>query len=242
MASMQRRNSLHNQLCDMLREKIRSDMAPGDALPSERQLSERYGLSRTTVRLALAQLEAAGLVVRRHGKGTFVSDSAQGAADLALCYSFTDEMRAMGKVPQTRIVSFGVIDATKVVSAALGVTLGTPVYDVFRLRSADDVPMLLGHSYLPAATFPNLTSEEVATRSMYEIIEGGYGQRIASAVEEVRAGTARASDARMLGIADGAAVLEIARVTTSTQGQKIEYTSSIARADKFKYRMVHHRA
>ncbi|MGN0076576.1 MAG: GntR family transcriptional regulator [Parafannyhessea sp.] len=242
MASIRRRHSLHNQLYDVLREKIKSDMAPGDALPSERQLSERYGLSRTTVRIALADLEAAGLVVRRHGKGTFVSDAAQGATDLALCYSFTDEMRAMGKVPQTRIVSFGVVDATKEVSSALGVRLGTPVYDVFRLRSADGDPMLLGHSYLPVATFPNLTREEVATRSMYEIIEGGYGQRIASAAEEVRAGTAVASDARALGIAEGAAVLEIARVSTNTQGEKIEYTSSVARGDKFKYRMVHHRA
>lgn len=242
MGSMQRRHSLHSQLCDVLRGQIRSDLAPGDALPSERQLSQRYGLSRTTVRLALAELEAAGLVVRRHGKGTFVSDAAQRAADLALCYSFTDEMRAMGKVPQTRIVSFGVVGATKVVSSALGVRLGTPVYDVFRLRSADGVPMLLGHSYLPAATFPNLTREEVAARSLYAIVEGDYGQRIASAAEEVRAGTAREADARMLGIAQGAPVLEIARVSTSTGGRTIEYTSSIARGDKFKYRMVHHRA
>ena len=84
-----RKQPLYDHLFDILRDKIQNDMAPGDLLPSERQLSQQYGLSRTTVRLALDSLEKMGLVARRHGKGTYVSDARHSETDLALCYSFT---------------------------------------------------------------------------------------------------------------------------------------------------------
>ena len=101
-----RKQPLYDQLFDILRDKIQNDMAPGDLLPSERQLSQQYGLSRTTVRLALDSLEKMGLVTRRHGKGTYVSDARHSETDLALCYSFTEEMRRLGKTPKTQVLSF----------------------------------------------------------------------------------------------------------------------------------------
>lgn len=74
MAPRARKQPLYDQLVDILMEKIDHEYRPGDLLPSERELSERYGLSRTTVRLALSELEQLGLVVRKHGRGTFVMD------------------------------------------------------------------------------------------------------------------------------------------------------------------------
>ena len=74
MGTSSRKQPLYDQLVDILRDKIENEMEPGDLLPSERELSERYGLSRTTVRLALKELETLGLISRRHGKGTYVTD------------------------------------------------------------------------------------------------------------------------------------------------------------------------
>ena len=80
MALRTKKQPLYDQLVDILTEKIEQEYRPGDLMPSERELSERYGLSRTTVRLALQELEQLGMVVRQHGRGTFVADrSAQRA-------------------------------------------------------------------------------------------------------------------------------------------------------------------
>ena len=241
MTKLSGKQPLYSQLSDVLRDRIQSDMSPGDLLPSERQLCERYGLSRTTVRLALESLENRGLIYRRHGKGTFVADARHSAADLSLCYSFTDEMRALGRVPSTRILGFAEEEATKAVSAALGLSLGTHVYDLYRLRLADGVPMLVGHTYLPMQPFPGLSRTIASERPLYDILEHKYRQRIATAEEEIRAGCVRPSDAGHLGIPAGAPMLEITRVTRNVAGDVIEYTQSVARADKFKYHVVHSR-
>ena len=82
MAPRARKQPLYDQLVDILMEKIDHEYRPGDLLPSERELSERYGLSRTTVRLALSELEQLGLVVRKHGRGTFVMDRSNNLTNL----------------------------------------------------------------------------------------------------------------------------------------------------------------
>ena len=106
MGTSSRKQPLYDQLVDILRDKIENEMEPGDLLPSERELSERYGLSRTTVRLALKELETLGLISRRHGKGTYVTDLSGGAMDLSSNYSFTQQMREVGRVPKTVDLDF----------------------------------------------------------------------------------------------------------------------------------------
>ena len=106
MAMGARKQPLYDQLVDILTEKIDHEFRPGDLMPSERELSERYGLSRTTVRLALQELERLGLVVRQHGRGTFVADRSAQTTNLMQSYSFTDQMRAMGREPETTIIEF----------------------------------------------------------------------------------------------------------------------------------------
>ena len=103
MAMAARKQPLYDQLVDILTEKIENEYRPGDLMPSERELSERYALSRTTVRLALQELERLGLVVRQHGRGTFVADRAAQATNLMQAYSFTNQMRSLGRVPETTV-------------------------------------------------------------------------------------------------------------------------------------------
>ena len=97
-------------------------------IPSERELSERYGLSRTTVRLALQELERLGLVVRQHGRGTFVTDRSAKATNLMQSYSFTEQMRAMGREPKTTILEFCEMEADKNLAEHMGLRIGDRIF------------------------------------------------------------------------------------------------------------------
>lgn len=242
MSIVSRKQPLYDQLVDALRGKIESELGPGDILPSERELAEAYGLSRTTVRKALDEMESLGLVARRQGRGTFVAESSREATDLMHAYSFTDQMRRMGRTPRTEVLEFGIVEAPRQVAENLGLRLGERVYRMRRLRLADEVPMMVETSYLPASEFVALSKHDVDTKPLYDIIEKDYHEKIRVAVEEFRASTARLEDARSLGIAEGSPVLELTRLTHNDQNMVIEFTHSVARADQFKYRVIHHRS
>lgn len=241
MANVSRKQPLYDQLVDLLREKIENELVPGDLLPSERELSKRYGLSRTTVRLAIRELESQGLVVRRHGKGTFVANNRNEATNLMGTYSFTEQMRSMGRVPRTEIIDFGIVEAPRHVVDHMGLRLGERVYKIRRLRLADDVPMMLERSYLPASEFVSLTREELERKPLYDVIEEDYHEIIKVADEEFRASLARLDEADYLQVPEGSAVLKLVRTTYNDKNLIIEYTRSVARADQFKYKVSHYR-
>ncbi|WP_258526890.1 GntR family transcriptional regulator, partial [Streptococcus suis] len=103
MVSQTVEKPLYLQLVDELEVAIRERMAPNDKLFSERELTQVYGVSRITVRLALQELEKRGLVYKKHGKGTYVSEISDTAVDLSQAYSFTEQMKKIGKVPSNVI-------------------------------------------------------------------------------------------------------------------------------------------
>ena len=148
MAMRAKRQPLYDQLVDILSEKIEYEYRPGDLMPSERELSERYGLSRTTVRLALQELERLGLVVRQHGRGTFVADRSARTTNLLQAYSFTDQMIEMGRVPETTILEFSEHEADAKMAECMQIRPGDRIFKLKRLRSADGMPMMVERSYL----------------------------------------------------------------------------------------------
>ena len=241
MMARARKQPLYDQLVDILMEKIDHEYRPGDLLPSERELSERYGLSRTTVRLALAELEQLGLVVRQHGRGTFVADRSAKVANLMQAYSFTDQMRSLGRVPETTILEFSEMDADKNLAERMGIRLGDRVFKLKRLRSADGTPMMVELSYLPVRKFLTLKRNLLESMPLYDIVEKVYNEKIRVAEEEFFASVARPSDAHLLDIAENAPVLDLVRTTYNTSNEIIEYTLSVARADQFKYKVYHQR-
>ncbi len=241
MALGTRKQPLYDQLVDILSEKIEHECVAGDMLPSERELSERYGLSRTTVRLALQELESLGLVVRQHGRGTFVADRSVQAANLTQSYSFTDQMREMGRDPKTTILEFAEMEADKNLSEHMGVRLGEKLFKLKRLRSADGMPMMVERTYLPLRKFITLKRPLLEQKPLYEVIEVDYQEKIRVAEEEFFASIARPADARLLDIGEGAPVLDLVRTTYNARNEIVEYTLSVARADQFKYKVFHYR-
>lgn len=235
------RQPLYDQLVDILSEKIENEYSVGDMLPSERELSERYGLSRTTVRLALQELERLGMVVRQHGRGTFVSDRSAKTTNLMQSYSFTEHMRSLGRDPVTTILEFSELDADKNLSAHMNVHLGERLYKIKRLRSADGMPMMVESTYLPARKFLTLKRSMLDKKPLYDIIEIDFRERISVAEEEFFASIARSADAHLLDISEGSPVLDLTRTTYNVHNEIVEYTLSVARADQFKYKVLHHR-
>lgn len=241
MATAARKQPLYDQLVDLLSDKIQNDMHPGDALPSERDLAETYGLSRTTVRLAMSELEELGLVTRKHGKGTFVSSVSRDTTDLMGTYSFTDQMRSLGRVPHTEVIDFEVREASKFVAQNMDLRLGEAVFRMRRLRTADGVPMMLERTYMPVKVFDGLTQRMVESKSLYEIVEQDFRMKIKTAEEAFGARAARPDEARLLKIDEDAPVLHLVRTTYNSKNVVIEYTRSVARADMFEYKIVHTR-
>lgn len=241
MAIGARKQPLYDQLVDILTEKIDHEYRPGDMIPSERELSERYGLSRTTVRLALQELERLGLVVRQHGRGTFVADRSAQTANLMQAYSFTEQMRSMGRVPQTTILEFSEMEADKNLSEHMGVRIGDRLFKLKRLRSADGMPMMVERSYLPVRKFLSLKRPLLEHKPLYDVIEQDYHEKIRVAEEEFFASIARPADAHLLDISEGSPVLDLVRTTYNEGNEIVEYTLSVARADQFKYKVFHHR-
>ncbi|MCK3904257.1 GntR family transcriptional regulator [Streptococcus suis] len=231
---------LYLQLVDELEVTIREKMAPNDKLFSERELTQVYGVSRITVRLALQELEKRGMVYKKHGKGTYVSEISDTAVDLSQAYSFTEQMRKIGKVPRTAILSFQTVGATDYIAQHLQLSKGDDVFEIERLRLADEVPMMLERTYVPVSLFPSLSVARMTELPLYELFLEDYGQIIRLAEEEFYASISLDNEAKMLNIPNNSPVLHLVRKTYNDKNRIIEFTLSIARADQFRYKISHY--
>lgn len=221
------------QVRDILERLIDAELHPGDAIPSERALVVRLGVSRVTVRQAIADLVEAGVLERVHGKGTYVTGP-QVDSRLHLT-SFSREMRDRGLIPATVVLSAADEPAGDDVAYALRIRPGQPVIRVERLRTADGTPMAYEVGYYPAALFPGLLQRELGT--LYDIFASEYGVVVTSGEQTVRAESADAHQARILGIARRAPLLVQERVTHAGD-RVIELSTSWYRADRYRIHMA----
>lgn len=230
---------IYDQLVEILRNKIENEMEPNDRMLSERKICDEYGVSRTTVRLAMADLEHMGYIYKRHGKGTFVAALNQNSQNLMDSYSFTDHMKAQGKNPSTKVLSFEIVESTKYFSEKLGINPGEKIIKIIRLRLADNIPMMLERTYLPMREFAGLTQEKVIQKPLYEIFREDYREVIKVADEEFSAGIVSDKEAELLEIPIDSACLKLLRTTYNDNNIVIEFTLSVARSDKFVYKIRH---
>lgn len=235
-----KKQPLYDQLVELLKTKIENEYEPHMKLASERELSEQYDLSRTTVRLALQELEQLGYIYRQHGKGTFVSELKDTTLNLQGMYSFTEQMKKLGRHPQTLVLDFEELSANKYFAQKMGLNLGAKIFKVKRLRCADEEPMMLERTYLPANKFLGLTKEQLMQKALYDVFNEDYHEVIKLADEELYAGIAQEKDAELLEIRSGGPVLNLVRKTYNLQNELIEFTLSVARADQFRYQIIHH--
>lgn len=230
---------LYGNLADTLRKLIKEEKSPHDALPSERELTKIYGVSRTTVRLALLELEQSGYIYRKHGKGTFVSGISSGIVNLTGSYSFTDQMHSLGKKPQTNLLSFEIRVANEYFSENLEVSLGALIVRIKRLRLADGEPMMVERTYLPYEKFKTLTPEMISLKPLYKIFVEDYDEPIKYAAEEFYASFVNKNDGTLLKVPEGSPALNLQRKTYNQMNELVEFTLSVSRADQFRYQVLH---
>jgi GntR family transcriptional regulator len=227
---------LYRQVEADLRERIESGrLRPGDRLPSEAQLADLYEASKITLRHALANLAADGLVTREPGKGTFVRGAGITAGSRRLT-SFTEEMGALHIGSGSRILRQQVGSADRPTSERLHVADGTPVVLLDRLRLGDEVPVGIQRAALVHELVPGLEAADLAGASLYAHLRRTYGLHPTEAEETFHVGPVDATDARLLEVRTGECAFLVERVTFSA-GRPFEYVRSVMRGDRYRLRL-----
>ena len=205
--------------------------APGTRLPPERELCRTLDVSRSTLRLALAELEDRGLVTRHQGRGTFVARP-RVPADVGSYFSLRDALRARGIRLETRVLEVAVIGAPRSVAQDLGLLPGESVVRIDRMRGTEGEPLVLDTAHLPAARFPGLEARDLATRSLYAILREDYDCRVATAEETLEPVILTPSECGLLGLPTNAPALLIRRITRDRDDAIVELATALLRGDR----------
>jgi GntR family transcriptional regulator len=221
---------LYQQLHRALRQAIASQqLAPDEALPTERDMAQDLGVSRITIRKALDALADEGLVTRRQGAGTFVA--ARVEKSFSKLSSFSEDMLSRGRVPRSAWLRRTDGAVTPEEAMILGLSPSTPVYRFSRIRFADELPMALEYSTVPGFCLP---SKEAVESSLYEALAAS-GHRPTRALQRLRAVLFTDEQAKLLGMSDGAPGLLIERRGFLRDGRAVEFTQSYYRGDAYDF-------
>ncbi|WP_026672331.1 GntR family transcriptional regulator [Alkalihalobacterium bogoriense] len=229
---------IYYQLENKIREMIDSEeLKPGDTLPSERDLSEKYDISRMTVRHAINNLVHEGYLYRQKGKGTFVSQK-KFEQNLHGLTSFTEDMKLRGLKPGNKLLNFNTIAANEHVAKKLAISPGDLVYKIQRVRLADDNPIAIETNYISTDLLPDLTTETMATilsGSLYDYAESKLNLKIENAQQIIEASVANDFEIEHLHLEDGDPILLIERNSQLSNGTPFEFVKSAYRADQYKF-------
>jgi DNA-binding GntR family transcriptional regulator len=225
----------YQRVQDSLAEEIaRGRRSPGSRLPPERALAEHFGVSRVTLRRALAELESVGIVARHPG-GWTVAAPRIGEPPNALM-SFSEMAASKGLTASARVLDLHVRPATIDEAEALGLAPGTPLFELERLRLMDDVPIMIDRSTVPLALAPDLVEVDFSASSLYHELEERHGLRPARARFAVEAVAADERQAALLYLQPGEPLLRCHQLTEDETGRPIEMCEMVYRGDRYRFR------
>lgn len=224
------------QLRELLRDQIVSGAwPPNTQLPTEAEICRTFGVSRTTVRQALAELLNEGLIRKEKGRGSFVAEPKIRERLMERLTGFYEDMVAQGLRPQTRVLEQGVVEASRAIASWLDVKPGSSVVRIRRLRMINQDPLLLVVSYLPHALCPGLEKEDLQEQSLYWLLEHKYGLKLARGRRFIEAVAATEQEAQLLGVSKGAPLVYLRSVTYLAEGRPVEYYEAKHRGDRSRF-------
>ena len=210
----------------------RGIIKPGDALPSERDLALKVDVSRVTVRKAVQHLVREGLLVQRHGSGTFVAPLTHRVEQsLSQLTSFAEDMARRGMAGRSVWLDRGLYHPSPEETVALGLSPSDQVARVARLRISGETPLAIERAALSGDILPD---PDAVGASLYAHLEKS-GNRPVRAIQRIRAVSVGAEDATLLDMPEGAAVLHIERTSYLASGRVIEFTRSVYRGDTYDF-------
>jgi GntR family transcriptional regulator len=226
---------LYRQIELDLRDRIREGvLPPGAQVSPEPELMAEYGVSRATVRQALAGLVAEGLLEIRRGLGTYVT-APRFEHTIGGFYSFSREIERHGLQPVTKVLDLRTQPAGDDVAEPLGIEPGTPVVALRRLRLAGPDPLVVETSHLPAARFPGLEDVDFSAVRLYDTLLNAYGCRPTRARETFEPILLTADEAALLDQRRGEPALRVERVAFDQDDAPIEFCRSTVRGDRYRY-------
>lgn len=226
---------IYRQIAECLKEQISAgEWCPGNVLPSERQLSEIFDVSRVTIRKAIGYLVNVGVVERKHGSGTFVREDIQKPVfnqSLNKIISFTEMLKARGMEPRSEWIERKTTVPSNDILMKLRLSPDTKVIKLFRRRYADDKVVAVEESYLPVDCVPR--PEEIGS-SLYQYMEE-KGIPIAHALQNITAINADKPLAHYARVEPGTALLKVTRIGSLAHGRPIEITITWCRTDYYDF-------
>jgi GntR family transcriptional regulator len=226
---------LYVQIAEGLIAQIESgELVPGDRLPSERELSESLSVQRETVRQALSMMQDHGLVYRRHGSGTYISEP-KIERDAGRLFPFTRAMQRKGYKTGTRVIQFEKSLCNPAAARELNLESSPFVYFIQRLRLVNEEPVVLENTFIPAEIFPEMDQFDLSARSLYEVMETEYGSQVAQARQSLESVAATEFEAGLLGLAKGAPLMLERRLTFDQLGRRVEFSKDLFRGDRFRF-------
>jgi GntR family transcriptional regulator len=222
-----------------IEEAIAADIAqgeyrPGDQLPPEDVLLQRFQVSRITVRRAIQNLVNRGLLEIRRGLGTFVL-APRIEAELVKLTGFVEDMDAAGRKASAQVIAQKVVSATARVAERLRLTKGTKVMQIQRVRLADGLPISFDNTYLPLSLGKRIVRNDLRLHPIFTLLEEEYGVPLIEAEYELEAVVATKAVADALQIEAGSAIFQIERTSMTTGHQPVDYEVLSFRGDMVRF-------
>ena len=223
------------QLKNILKEQIQSGVITG-AIPSERELAERFHLNRATIRHTLSELVKEGLILKRKGQSTVIVPFHHLERDYAHeLISFTEEMHRKGLTPSSKVLCFKKIPANRNLSTKLNIPIGSEVVVLERIRYGNSQPFNLGISFLPFSLCPTIFEYDFNHESLHQVLKSAYGLDLVMSHESFEPVLPTEEEAKILEIPVCSPLLLMEGITFAADGRLVEYFQLKFRGDKAKF-------
>lgn len=225
---------LYIQLADIIRGEIENGVySPEQRIPTEKELSELYGVSRITIRNALEILTRENRLIRRRGKGTFIA-SRKLSKSMSELYSFTDICRINGMKPGSKTIKCVLEEATEEDAADLNLQPEERVIVLERIRYADGVPVSVEISRYPAIAYGYLLEEDLTNESLFSLLKNKYNVQFSRSTKVIEVKRANFQLAAYLHVSKDYPLLSISSITYDGEGRPSHRTQQYIDSERFK--------
>ncbi|WHH58515.1 GntR family transcriptional regulator [Petroclostridium sp. X23] len=229
---------MYYQLKEIILDEIKTEkLQPGDSIPTEKELSDIFDISRSTIRQAISDLVKEGYLYRIKSKGTFVSKPKINQDFIWKLETFSEQMKKLGLVPSTKVLELAVIEAEEEIASVLQLPINDKVIKLVRLRFANDEPIVIVETYLPYNSCLSILQYDMEKKSLYEVLSLDTRSKIYKVLRTVEAVVAGQYESKLLQIKRGYPIQLFTTIGYNREEKPIEYSIARYRGDRNKFKV-----